>query len=93
LKILVILGLETPETLKRQMQDTGFYMFLVLVMFLEAYGSRFAPPGTVYLASQKRLPRGHCSGFARRQFDQIYGLKDDLISLPGVFMAIKQQLP
>ena len=92
-EILVRLGLETPETLKRQMQSRGWYMFLALARFLEAYGSRFAPPGTVYLASRKRLPREHCSGLARLHFDQIHDLKDDLIFLPDTSAAIEQWLP
>ena len=93
MKMLVRLGLETPETVKQQMQGRGWYMFLALARFLEAYGSRFAPPGTVYLASRKRLPREHCSGLARLHFDQIHDLKDDLIFLPDTSAAIKQWLP
>jgi hypothetical protein len=93
MKMLVRLGLETPESLKRQMQNRAYYLFLALARFLEAYGSRFAPPGTIYLASRKRLPREHCSGLARLHFDQIHQLKDDLIFLPDAFAAIELWLP
>ena len=92
-EMLVRLGLETPETVKQQMQSRSYYLFLALARFLEAYGSRFAPRGTVYLASHKRLPREHCSGLTRLQFDQIHGLKEDLIFLPDASAAIEQWLP
>jgi hypothetical protein len=69
--------------------------------FLEAYGSRFAPLGTVYLASRKRLQKEHCSGIARLHFDQIHNLKDDLRcvgflptqTLPNAATAIEEWLP
>ena len=101
LKILVRLGLETPGSLKRQMQDRRYLLLLTLARLLEAYGSRFAPAGTVYLASQKRLPREHCSGIARLHFDQIHDLKEDLIfvglrsteDLPHASAAIEMWLP
>lgn len=100
-KMLVRLGLETPESLKRQMQDRRYLLLLTLARLLEAHGSRFAPVGTVYLASQKRLPRKHCSGIARLHFDQIHDLKEDLISaglrstqdLPHASVAIEMWLP
>ena len=92
MKILVRLGLETPEILKQQIQSRGWYLYLALARFMEAYGSRFAPSGTVYLASRKRLPRGHCLGLARLHFDQIHGLRDDLMFLPDAFFAIEQWL-
>jgi hypothetical protein len=93
IKMLVRLGLKTPESLKRKMQSRAYYLFLVLARFLEAYGSRFAPPGTIYLVSRKRLLREHCSGLARLHFDQIHRLKDDLIFLPDTFAAIELWLP
>lgn len=100
-KMLVRLGLETPESLKRQMNDSSYRRLLTLERLLEAYGSRFAPWGTVYLASRKRLSREHCSGIARLHFDQIYYLKDDLIAvglrspkgLSYISIAIERWLP
>ncbi|KAN0089256.1 hypothetical protein V8E51_019516 [Hyaloscypha variabilis] len=101
LKMVLRLGLETPGALQRQLQKGGFCLFLTLARLLEAYGSRFAPPGTVYLASRKRLQREHCSGIARLHFDQIHNLKDDLIyvaspptqALPDAAAAIEEWLP
>ena len=83
------------------MREGGYCLFLTLARLLEAYGSRFAPPGTVYLASRKRLQREHCSGIARLHFDQIHNLKDDLIfagllptqTLPDAAAAIEEWLP
>jgi len=80
-KMLIRLGLKTPESLKRQIQDIRYLRLLTLARLLEAYRSRLAPAGTVYLVSQKRLPREHCSGIARLHFDQIHYLKEDFISI------------
>ncbi|KAH8790894.1 hypothetical protein F5882DRAFT_377238 [Hyaloscypha sp. PMI_1271] len=73
--------------LTREIQNQGFYLYLSLARVLEAYGSRFAPPGTVYLASEKRLPKGHCSSTARLHFDQIHKLKSNLlfVDLPPAY--------
>ncbi len=81
LRMVVRLGLETREAVEQQIQDQGFYLYQTLARLLEAYGSRFAPPGTVYLASKKRLPKGHCSGIARLHFNQIHKLKSSLLSV------------
>ncbi|KAH8799401.1 hypothetical protein F5884DRAFT_121409 [Xylogone sp. PMI_703] len=81
LKMLVRLRIETPENLKQQIQEKGFSHFLALGRLFEAYGSRFAPIGTIYLASRKVLQKEHCSGIARRHFDQIHTLKEDLVLL------------
>ena len=99
-KMLVRLGLETPNSLGQQMQGSG-YSLLTLARLLEAYESRFAPRGTVHLASQKWLRKEHCSSIARLHFDQIHNLKDHLISaglrsgegLPGASVAIEKWLP
>jgi hypothetical protein len=93
IKMFVRLGLETPETLKQQIQSRGYYLFLALARFIEAYSSRFTSLGIVYLTSQKRLLREHCSGLVRPYFDQIHGLKDDLLFLPDVLTTIEQWLP
>lgn len=74
------LDLGTPEILRREAQGDRFVLFATLARLLEAYASRFAPSGTVYLASRKRLSKDHCSGIARLHFDQIHELKD-LISI------------
>jgi hypothetical protein len=95
------LGLETPKALQRQVRGGGYWLFLTLARLLEAYGSRFAPPGAVYLASRKRLQREHCSGIARLHFNQIHNSKDDLIfagllpiqTIPGAAAAIEEWLP
>lgn len=79
LTMVVRLGLETREAVEQEIQDRGYYVYLTLARLLEAYGSRFAPSGTVYLATQKKLPKEHCSGIARLHFDQIHNLKDNLI--------------
>jgi hypothetical protein len=60
-----LIPLETPKALQRQVREGGFCSFLTLARLLEAYGSQFTPPGTVYLASRKILQREHCSGIAR----------------------------
>jgi hypothetical protein len=59
----------------------------MLARLLKAYRSRFAPPGTFYLISKKRLPKGHCSSIARLYFNQIHKLKSNLLSvdLPLVY--------
>jgi hypothetical protein len=100
-KMLVRLGLETPESLRQKMQDRRYLLLLTLARLLEGYGSRFAPAGTVYLATQKRLPREHCSGIARLHFDQIHHLKEELVfvglrstkDLPLASAAIETWLP
>jgi hypothetical protein len=94
------LDLRTLETLRQEAQSDGFVLFATLARLLEAYGSRFAPSGIVYLASQKRLSKEHCSGIARLHFDQIHELKD-LISVGSqptetllkASAAIKEWLP
>jgi hypothetical protein len=96
-KMVARLGLETPKALQRQVRGGGYW----LARLLEAYGSRFAPPGAVYLASRKRLQREHCSGIARLHFNQIHNSKDDLIfagllpiqTIPGAAAAIEEWLP
>jgi len=47
LRIVVRLSLETREAVEQQIQDKGFYLYLTLARLLEAYRSRFVPPGTV----------------------------------------------
>jgi hypothetical protein len=87
LRMVVRLGLETREAVDQQIQNQGFYLYLTLARVLEAYGSRFAPPDTIYLASKKRLPKGHCSSTARLHFDQIHKLKSNLlfVDLPPAY--------
>ncbi|KAG9228671.1 hypothetical protein BJ875DRAFT_489637 [Amylocarpus encephaloides] len=80
-EIVMRLNIETHEAWNQQIQDHGPYLSLTLARLLEAYGSRFAPPGTVYLASRKKLCREYCSGIASLHFDQIHKLKVDLISV------------
>ena len=76
-KMLVNLSLETSESLKQQTHNGS--NLLALARLLEAFGSRFAPVGAVYLASQKWLRRVHCSGTGRLHFDQIHHLKEYLV--------------
>jgi hypothetical protein len=78
-KMIARLGLETHEDVEQQIRNGGGYVYLTLARLLEAYGSRFAPSGTVYLGSQKRLPKEHCSGIARLHFEQIHNLKESLM--------------
>lgn len=78
-KVITGLGLETHEAVKQQICNGGAYVHLTLARLLEAYGSRFAPSGTVYLGSQKRLAKEHCSGIARLHFEQIHNLKESLM--------------
>jgi hypothetical protein len=78
-EIVLRLGIETHETWNQQIREYGPFLFLTLARLLEAYGSRFAPPDTIYLASRKQLRKESCSGIARLHFDQIHNLKDDLI--------------
>jgi hypothetical protein len=99
--MLVRLGLETPESLKRQTRGRGLHDLLALARFLEAFGSRFAPPSTIYLASGKVLPKEHCSGAVRLHFDQIHLLKDEMLlanlppthTLPDASTLLEQRLP
>ncbi|CAG8977995.1 hypothetical protein HYALB_00000664 [Hymenoscyphus albidus] len=100
-EIIVRLGIETPKTWNQNIQDGGLILFLTLARLLEAFGSRFAPTGTIYLASQKRLCKEHCSGIARLHFNQIHKLKDDLIfvrflppeTLPSASAVVEEWLP
>lgn len=92
------LALGTPETLREEVGSNGFLLFATLARLLEAYGSRFAPSGTVYLASRKRLSKEHCSGIARLHFNQIHELKILLSvgsteTLNDASAAIKDWLP
>jgi hypothetical protein len=73
--ILIKLGLETPETLHQQIQEGDIVLFMALARILEAFASRFAPSGTIYLASGKALSREHCPDIALDHFDQIHDLK------------------
>lgn len=79
LKMVTRLGLETHEAVGQQIHSGGGYVYLTLARLVEAYGSRFAPSRTVYLASQKRLLKEHCSGIARLHFEQIHNLKESLM--------------
>jgi hypothetical protein len=54
-------------------------LLLTLIRLLKGYGSCFAPAGTVYLTTQKRLLKEHCSSIARFYFNQIYYLKEKLV--------------
>ena len=78
LRIVTGLGLETCETVEWQICNGGGAIYLTLARLLEAYGSRFAPLGTVYLISQKRLLKEQCSGTARLHYEQIHNLKEAL---------------
>jgi hypothetical protein len=69
LRIVIGLGLETHKTMERQIRDRGFHLYLTLARLLEAYGSWFAPSGTVYLVIQKRLPQGYYSGLTQLHFE------------------------
>ncbi|CZT07005.1 uncharacterized protein RAG0_12590 [Rhynchosporium agropyri] len=77
--IITTLGLDTRETVERRVLNGEGYIFLAIARLLEAYGSRFAPSGTVFLASHKRLPKEHCFGTARLHFEQIHDLKEVLM--------------
>ena len=55
--ILVKLGVETPETLHKQVLDGDLNLFMVLARAFEASESHEAPAGTIYLASGKTLSR------------------------------------
>lgn len=85
-RMVTRLGLETHEAVERQVRNGEGHIFLAIARLLEAYGSRFAPSGTVFLASHKRLPREHCFGTARLHFGQIHDLKEDL-RFVGLFPA------
>ena len=93
--MLVNLSLETLESLKQQTHNGS--NLLALARLLEAFRSRFAPVGTVYLASQKRLRRVHCSGAGRLHSDQIHHLKEYLVfvgkDLPDASARIEIWLP
>lgn len=91
--MLARLSFEMPQTVQQQIQSRGYYLFLALARFLEAYGLRFVPPGTVYIASWIQLLREHCSGPARLHFQQIHSLNDGPISLLDASATIKQLLP
>ncbi|CZT53523.1 uncharacterized protein RSE6_15144 [Rhynchosporium secalis] len=74
--MITTLGLDTREAVTKRVLDGEGYIFLAIARLLEAYGSRFAPSGTVFLASHKRLPKEHCFGTARIHFEQIHDLKE-----------------
>lgn len=50
LKMITRLGLETHKAVEQQMDNGGVYVYLTLARLLEAYGLRFTPSRTVYLA-------------------------------------------
>ena len=75
--ILFKLGLKTLETLHQQIQDGDLDVFMGLARVLEAFASRFAAPGTIYLASGKTLSREYCPDVALGHFDHIHDLKDN----------------
>ncbi len=77
--MIVRLHLETRESVEKEIQDRGFGIYQTLARLLEAYGSRSAPSGSLYLASNKRLLRSHCHGVARLQFDHMHKLKSNLL--------------
>jgi hypothetical protein len=72
------LGLETRAAIKQKIQNGGGYLFLTLARLLEAYRPRFAPAGTIYLASHSKLVKEYCSGTIRLHFEQIHHLKEAL---------------
>jgi hypothetical protein len=78
--ILQRLHLETPQSLRDLIKERGFLDLLALARFLEAFGSRHAPQGTIHLGSGKLLSKEHCSGLAGDHFDQIHSLKDEIAS-------------
>ena len=84
--VVTRLSLETREAVGRQIYNGGGYIYLTLARLLEAYGLRFTPPGTVYLASHKRLLKEHCSGTALLYFKQLYNLKEGLMFI-DLFLA------
>ncbi|KAH6704169.1 hypothetical protein BKA61DRAFT_581411 [Leptodontidium sp. MPI-SDFR-AT-0119] len=85
-RMVTRLGLETHEAVERQIQNGEGHIFLAIARLLEAYGSRFAPSSTVFLASHKRLPKEHCFGTTRLHFKQIHDLKEVLMFV-GLFPA------
>ncbi|KAH9205163.1 hypothetical protein DL95DRAFT_417643 [Leptodontidium sp. 2 PMI_412] len=85
-RMVTRLGLETYEAVERQVLNGEGHIFLAIARLLEAYGSRFAPSGTVFLASYKRLLKEHCFGTARLHFEQIHDLKEVLMFV-GLFPA------
>jgi hypothetical protein len=78
-EIVVRLGIEMSKTWNQNIQGGSLVLFMTLARLLEAFGSRSTPPDTIYLASQKRPCKEHCSGIARLHFNQVYKLKDDLM--------------
>ena len=48
-RMVTRLGLETHEAVERQVQNGEGHIYLAIARLLEAYGSRFAPSGTVRL--------------------------------------------
>jgi hypothetical protein len=73
--ILIKLRFETLETLQQKIQDGDLDVFMGLARVLEAFASRCAPPGTIYLASGKTLSREYCPDVALGHFDHINNLK------------------
>jgi hypothetical protein len=81
--MLVKRCLETQDSLKKKiLSPSGFGVFLALGMLFEAYGSRLASTDTLYLTSGHRLEREHCSGLALTYFDEVYKLKEYILSVP-----------
>lgn len=85
-RMVTRLDLETHEAVERQIQNEEGHIFLTIARFLEAYGSRFAPSSTVFLASHKRLLKEHCFDTSRLYFEQIHDLKEVLMFV-GLFLA------
>jgi hypothetical protein len=68
IKIIARLGLKTHKDIEQQIRNRGGYIYLTLTRLLEAYRLRFTPSRTVYLRSQKRLPKEYYSNITRLYF-------------------------
>jgi hypothetical protein len=69
LLMLEALRIEIVESLRYEIQSPGgVRRFLALGMLLEDYGSRLAPPDTIYLASRGVSKKEYCFGKSRSYF-------------------------
>ena len=75
--------IETPESVETELSiPGGFGIFLALGMLFEAYGSRLAPPDTLYLVSGRILRKNHCYGAALIYFMEVCKLRKLLPLIP-----------
>jgi hypothetical protein len=80
LYVQVKMGLETPESLQERFARADIDSSMALTLLLTAFASRSSRPGSIALASGRRLERAQCPAQGKALFDLVDHLRQQLVA-------------